>query len=360
MLLAEQGITPWEMPSRQRMAEALLVALALVATCILAFDAWSWIPATGFLPAIIYLPLPLVLWSAVRFGIKGASGAILIVTVTAISMALKDLTVFAAASSETQVLALQLFLMAFAIPVLLLGASIEGLQRAEATIRELAHTLLSSQDEERRHTAKELHEGVCQELAVASLMAGRVARLPAKDLRSNARQLERQLQKSMQDLRSASYLLHPPLLDEAGLEPALCSFVEHFARRTNTSIDLDIPSGLGRLPSEVEISLFRFVQDALTDFSRHSNGLPLRIGIDVRGPDVVLTISEEKEARTSAFLASLRRATFVIPPGKQRVGVAAMRERLHRVGGRLELDPIGDKAVLKAIIRAGQGHAPGP
>jgi signal transduction histidine kinase len=304
--------------------------------------------------------LPLVLWSAVRFGIKGASGAILIVTVTAISMALKDLTVFAAASSEMQVLALQLFLMALAVPVLLLGASIEGLQRAEVTIRELAHTLLSSHDEERRQTAKELHEGVCQELAVASLMAGRVARLPAKDLRSNAKQLERQLQKSMQDLRSASYLLHPPLLDEAGLEPALCSFVEHFSRRTNTSIDLDIPSGLGRLPTEIEISLFRFVQDALTDFSRHSKGVPLRIGIDLCGRDVVLTISEQKDVRKSALLTSLRRATFVVPPGKQRVGVVAMRERLHRVGGRLEFDPIGDKAVLKAIIRADQSHAPAP
>ena len=360
MVLTEQGVTPSEMPSRQQMAEALLVALALAAVCILAFDAWSWIPATGFLPAIIYLPLPLVLWSAVRFGVKGASGAILIVTITAISMALKDLTVFTAVSSEMQVLALQLFLMAFAVPVLLLGASIEGLQRAEVTIRELAHTLLSSHDEERRQTAKELHEGVCQELAVASLMAGRVARLPAKDLRSNAKQLERQLQKSMQDLRSASYLLHPPLLDEAGLEPALCSFVEHFSRRTSTSIDLDIPSGLGRLPTEIEISLFRFVQDALTDFSRHSKGVPLRVGIDLCGPDVVLTISEQKDVRKSALLTSLRRATFVVPPGKQRVGVAAMRERLHRVGGRLEFDPMGDKAVLKAIIRAGQSHAPAP
>lgn len=352
MLLVEQGVNSSEVPSRQQVIEALLVVLMLVAACALAFGAWSWIPATGFLPAIIYLPLPLVLWSAVRFGIKGASSAILIVTVTAISMALKSPTVFTGGSTEMNVLALQLFLMGFAVPVLLLGASIEGLRRAEITIRQLAQTLLSSRDEERRQTAKELHEGVCQELAVASLMAGRFARLPAKDLRSDAKQLERQLQKSMHDLRAASYLLHPPLLDEAGLEPALSSFVEHFARRANMAVHLDVSCHLGRLPSEIEISLFRFVQDALTDLSRYSKSPAVRIRVDLCGPDVVLTIAEDQKARDSSLLSSLRSGILVAPSGEQSVGVAAMRERLHRVGGRLELDAMGNKTSLKATIRA--------
>lgn len=351
LVLVEQGMNRPALPSRQQMIEALLVALMLVCACGLAFGAWSWLPATGFFPAIIYLPLPLVLWSTVRFGMKGASGAILIVTVTAVSMALDGFTVFAGASSEMNVLALQLFLTGLAVPVLLLGASIEGLQQAELTIRELAQTLLSSHDEERRRTAKELHEGICQELAAASLMAGRVAGLPAKDLRRNAQQLERQLQKSMQDLRSASYLLHPPLLDESGLEPALCSFVGRFSRRTNIAVHLDVSPNLGRLPSEIEISLFRFAQDALTDISRYSKGLTARIRVELCGPDVVLTIAEENKSRNSSLLSLLRSATFVVPSGKQSVGVAGMRERLHRVGGRLELDSIDGKTVLKATIR---------
>jgi two-component system NarL family sensor kinase len=267
-------------------------------------------------------------------------------------MVLKSPTVFAGASSEMNVLALQLFLTSFAVPVLLLGASIEGLRRAEITIRKLAQTLLSSRDEERRQTAKELHEGVCQELAVASLMAGRFARLPAKDFRSNAKQLERQLQKSMHDLRAASYLLHPPLLDEAGLEPALSSFVEHFARRANMAVHLDVSRHLGRLPSEIEISLFRFVQDALADFSRYSKGLTVRIRVDLCGPDVVLTVAEEQKVRGSNLLSSLRSGILVMPSGEQSVGVAAMRERLHRVGGRLELDAMGNTISLKATIRA--------
>lgn len=352
MLLMEQGVNASEVPSWQQVIEAFLVALMLVIACALAFGAWSWIPATGFLPAIVYLPLPLVLWSAVRFGIKGASGAILIVTVTAISMALKNPTVFAGASSEMNVLALQLFLTSFAVPVLLLGASIEGLRRAHVTIRQLAQTLLSSRDEERRQTARELHEGICQELAGASLMAGRFARLPVKDLKSNAQQLERQLQKAMHDLRSASYFLHPPLLDEAGLEPALCSFVEHFGRRADMAVHLDVSSDLGRLQSDMEISLFRFVQDALTDFSRYSRGQTVRIRIDLCGPDIVLTIAEDHKARDRRLLASLRRGFFAVPSGEQSVRVAAMRERLHRVGGRLELDAMGNKTFFKATIRA--------
>lgn len=352
MLLMEQGVNASEVPSWQQVIEAFLVALMLVIACALAFGAWSWIPATGFLPAIVYLPLPLVLWSAVRFGIKGASGAILIVTVTAISMALKNPTVFAGASSEMNVLALQLFLTSFAVPVLLLGASIEGLRRAHVTIRQLAQTLLSSRDEERRQTARELHEGICQELAGASLMAGRFARLPVKELKSNAQQLERQLQKAMHDLRSASYFLHPPLLDEAGLEPALCSFVEHFGRRADMAVHLDVSSDLGRLQSDMEISLFRFVQDALTDFSRYSRGQTVRIRIDLCGPDIVLTIAEDHKARDRRLLASLRRGFFAVPSGEQSVRVAAMRERLHRVGGRLELGAMGNKTFFKATIRA--------
>ncbi len=357
MVLTEHGVAPLEMRSRQRVAEASLVVLALAAACIVAFSAWSWMPARGFFPAILYLPLPLVLWMTVRFGIKGASGAILVVTVTAISMALKDETIFAAMNSDMQVLALQLFLMGFAIPVLLLGASIEGSQRAEATNRDLAHKLLFSHDEEKRRTAKELHEGVCQELSAASLIAGQIAHLPPEDLRTNAKQVELQLQKSIHDLRSASYLLHPPLLDEAGLEPALSSFVDQYARRTDTPIDFTIPSDLGRLPSEIEITLFRFVQDALADFNRHSKGLPMRIGIDLCGPDIVITISEKRETRTSAFLTLLRRTMFVAPPGRQRVDLAAMRERLHRIGGTLEVDAV-DQVVLKAIVRVGRTHTP--
>jgi signal transduction histidine kinase len=346
LVLAEQSMNRAKWPSRRQTVEALLVGSMLGGACALVFAGW---PSA----AIVYLPLPLVLWSTVRFGIKGASGAILIVTVTAVSMALDGLTVFASTNSEMNVLALQLCLTGFAVPVLLLGASIEGVCRAEITIRELVQTLLSSYDEERRRTAKELHEGVCQDLAAASLMASRVADLSAKDLRRNARQLERQLQKSMQDLRSASYLLHPPLLDESGLEPALNVFVERFSRRTNITVSLAVSPALGRLPFEVEICLFRFAQDALTNISRSSDGLTARIRAEICGTDVVLSIAEEYTSRRSSVLSFLRRATFVPPPGKQSVGIAAMRERLHRVGGKLELDLVRGKTVLKAVIPVG-------
>lgn len=161
LVLAEQSMNRPKWPSRRQTVEALLVGSMLGGACALVFAGWP--SATRFSSAIIYLPLPLVLWSTVRFGIKGASGAILIVTVTAVSLALDGFTVFASTNSEMNVLALQLFLTGFAVPVLLLGASIESLYRAEITIRGLVQTLLSSYDEERRRTAKELHEGVCQD-----------------------------------------------------------------------------------------------------------------------------------------------------------------------------------------------------
>lgn len=352
LVLAEQALGRAEEPSRQQMIEPVLIGLLLMCACAFVFVVWPWTSATAFHFAIIYLPLPLVLWLTVRFGIKGASGAVLIVTMTAISMAPDNVSTFGSASSDMNVLAQQLYLTGIAVPVLLLGAAVEGLYRAEFAIRELSRTPLSSQDEERRRTAKELHEGICQELAAASLIAGHIADQPAEHLKRNAQQLERQLHKSMQDLRSASYLLHPPLLDGSGLKPALSSFVEQFSRRTNIAVNLALSPDFGRLPLEIEISLFRFVQDALTNLCQHSNARTACICAELCGPDVVLTVGEEGLPPISRLLSLLRRVTFVAATGKQSVNMARMRERLHRIGGKLVLHSVGGKTVLRAVVRS--------
>ena len=217
LLLLDWGARPFKWPSRQGAVEPLILAVALVCTCAVAFNAAARGSFTGFIPVLLYLPLPLVLWSAVRFGVNGASGAILIVTMISINMSLDGYTIFGRSDADLNVLALQLFLTAFAVPVLLLGASMEGMHHAERITRDLAQKLIWSHDEERRRTAKELHEGICQDLAAASLDAGRMAGLRQPHLARRLQKLERNLQKSIIDLRSTSYLLHPPLLDEFGL-----------------------------------------------------------------------------------------------------------------------------------------------
>jgi PAS domain S-box-containing protein len=119
-----------------RTVEAVVIGAALVVVCTVAFEVSAGTFESGFLPALLYSPLPLILWSAVRFGSRGASGAVLIVSVVLIWRALNGPSLFIAGDPETNVFALQVFLISFAIPVILLGAAVEQARRAERTTRD--------------------------------------------------------------------------------------------------------------------------------------------------------------------------------------------------------------------------------
>jgi PAS domain S-box-containing protein len=135
ILLSERPRRLLSAPFRQA-AEAAALAAALVVVCAVAFEAGTATIPSGFLPALVYLPLPFVLWAAVRFGAKGASGAILLVTVILIWRALNGPSLFLTGNAETSVFALQVFVLGLSAPILLLGASIEGTRQAEKIARE--------------------------------------------------------------------------------------------------------------------------------------------------------------------------------------------------------------------------------
>src|SRR5690348_13264587 len=131
-----EGRRSWSDLSPARLAEAGAIAAALVVVCALAFHLAAGRVEIGFMPALLYSPLPLILWAATRFGEKGASGAILVVTVVLLWLALNRSSLFVAGDPERNVAALQIFLIGLAIPVLLLGATIDEVRRAEAATRE--------------------------------------------------------------------------------------------------------------------------------------------------------------------------------------------------------------------------------
>jgi PAS domain S-box-containing protein len=127
---------PWSTFSTARWLEVALIAAALVIVSALAFHLAAGAVAIGFMPALLYAPLPVILWAATRFGEKGASGAILVVTVVLLWLALNHSSLFVAGDPERNVVALQVFLIGLAVPVLLLGATIDEVRRAEAATRE--------------------------------------------------------------------------------------------------------------------------------------------------------------------------------------------------------------------------------
>ena len=338
----------------RRHVEPAVLAVALVCICVVAATAAGRLTANSLLPAVLFMPLPIVLWAAVRFGEKGASAAVLIVAVILTWRTLHGSGLFPDEDPERSVLALQLFLTGMTIPVLMLGALIDELRGAECTTRALAASLVRAQDEERRRIARDLHDSTGQNLIAATLIAGRLEPMLPASAAPVLRQLEDVLQQSIREVRTVSYLLHPPLLDEAGLGLALRYFAEGYTERSGIAVALDIAPDMERLPPDTELVLFRVVQEALTNVSRHSGSRTARIRLERRstagGRDVVLAIEDAGKGMPHASrlhgIAGLRRARSFA----QGVGLASMRERLHQIGGRLEIESAAGHTALKAVV----------
>jgi two-component system, NarL family, sensor kinase len=152
---------------------------------------------------------------------------------------------------------------------------ITGRKEAEKARREaeLSARLLQVQDEERRRSARELHDGVGQLLAAMSMNASRVVHEKSNLSLAAARCAEENsnlIHQVSKDIRTMSYLLHPPLLDELGLPSVLRSYIEGFAERSNIAASIELPADLPRLPREYELCLFRITQECLTNIHRHS------------------------------------------------------------------------------------------
>jgi signal transduction histidine kinase len=324
----------------------------LFGTCIVTTQIGGW-TTSAFLPLLLFAPLPFVLWAAVRYGEKGASGAILLVTIVLTWRTLHGSGLLLDEDPERSVLALQLFLTGLSIPVLLLGALIDELRGTERTMRELAISVVRAQDEERRRIARDLHDSTGQNLIAATLLLGRIEDVVPAAAKPILGQLEETLQQSIREVRTVSYLLHPPLLDEVGLGPALRCYVDGYSERSGLAVDLDVAPNVNRLPPDTELAVFRIVQEALTNVSRHSRSPTARIRLAREtasdGSNIVLTI---EDAGRGMPAISNARALIGRKLGARGVGLASMRERLHQLGGSLEIESAVGRTVVRAIIPA--------
>lgn len=344
----------WRWRPLRPQVEPAILTFALVGICaVVATTAGQLVPDT-FVPVLLLAPLPLVLWAAVRFGEKGASGAILIVTVILTWRTLHDPAIFKGQEPERNVLALQLFLTALAIPVLLLGAVIDELRRASDVTRKLTASLMTAQDDERRRIARDLHDSTGQNLIAATLIAAKIQRLLPPSAERILQQLEDVLQQAIREIRTVSYLLHPPLLDEAGLDLALRDYVAGYVDRSGIKVDLDIMPDLDRLAPNTELALFRVVQEALANVARHSESTTAQIALGqqtVRGARcVVLTIEDFGRGvpRARGLVSPIRRGQSA--SSGRGIGLDSMRERVHQVGGHFDIRSTAGGTVVRAVI----------
>ncbi len=225
-------------------------------------------------------------------------------------------------------------------------------KRTEEALRQLSGRLLRLEDEERRRMARELHETVGQSLAGLAINLT-VVKDSVGDLSPRASAcLSESLELADQcsrEIRTLCYSLHPPLVDEAGLAPALGWYTAGFARRSGIEVHLNVSPEFGQLPSEHELTLYRIVQEALTNIHRHSGSKTARISLERRPNEIVLTVADKGHGFPSAALGKAGPESADIG-----VGIPGMRERLRQLGGRLHIQTGSRGTTLTAILPLGQ------
>jgi signal transduction histidine kinase len=194
---------------------------------------------------------------------------------------------------------------------------------------------MRAQDDERRRIAEMLHETTAQDLAALKMLLARLTRTAAHLRDADRGALAESIslaERAMTEIRTLSYLLHPPFLDETGLLSALRWYAAGFAKRSGIKVDLDLPESFERLPLDTETALFRIVQESLINIHRHAGSETARIRLQWDAATLLLEIDDQGHGIPDDSLKEIMSGGGVVG-----VGIAGMSERIRQLGGRLEI-----------------------
>jgi signal transduction histidine kinase len=228
-----------------------------------------------------------------------------------------------------------------------LELELEAKQRTE--LRRISATILSLQDAERRRIARELHDSLGQYLVSLKLNLDLLFRSPQRgDLWSQSQKL---MEQCISEVRTLSHLLHPPMIEEAGLSCAARWFVEGFGERSGIAVTLHIPDDWARLPQVLEIALFRVLQEALTNVHRHAGTKNVEVRFVQNTGRVTLQVKDGGKGISQEVLSRFNETGTGMG-----VGLAGMRERIRELGGEFQLESGAGGTLLKVAIP----HEPAP
>jgi signal transduction histidine kinase len=225
------------------------------------------------------------------------------------------------------------------------------LDTAHQHVRDLTGQVLHLQDDERRRIARELHDSVGQSLAALGMnlaaaetdVKGTIARLT--ETISRVTESAAMVKEMTSEIRTISYLLHPPMLDEAGLIPAVRWYLQGFSERSNITVQLEVLEDFGRLARELETTIFRLVQECLTNIHRHSQSPVATIRISQTDAHVDVEVRDEGRGIPQEKLSEM------ISSGTAGVGIGGMRERARQLGGTLEVKSEGEGKGTTVLAR---------
>ena len=304
-------------------AAALLGTLAILGYLVL-LAPWKTLPST------LYSFVPLLLWAALRFGSLGVSTSMIVISFLSIWGAMHGHGPFTGPEPARNVLSLQVFLIFAATPFMALAAVVEERASARLVEKELSRRLISAQEQERIRIARELHDDVCQRLAMLSLKIERAAKYDGYGQVSVAEQLEQIWQQSSSlagDVQAISHELHPSILENLGLTSAIKSYCREVAQQNAVVVEVSDSTLSGSLPPDVSLSVFRVVQEALRNAVKYSGQKHIKVCLQENSGQLELEVSDQgvgfdvRDKKNSGGL-----------------GLVSMAERISQVNGTFSID----------------------
>ena len=225
---------------------------------------------------------------------------------------------------------------------------LQVLQRT-ASLRRLAIHVQNAQDDERRRIARELHDSVGQYLVSVKMNLAQVDQPDLQKAKAALSEADQLLDVALDEIRTISHLLHPPLLDESGLASAATWYVEGFGKRSGIQTNLDISAHIERLPQAVEMMLFRSLQETLTNVHRHSGSAKVDVRIEIEGGQIGLTVRDYGRG-----IAREKLEHFHTAGPNLGVGLTGMRERVTELGGNLQVLSENPGTLVRVTVPVGQ------
>ncbi|HUA16544.1 MAG TPA: PAS domain-containing protein [Verrucomicrobiae bacterium] len=213
-----------------------------------------------------------------------------------------------------------------------------------AELRRLSIRLMTMQDEERRRFAREIHDGLGQELAAAKMILdGVLCKNSSPTVQQAALDATQMVERAIQQVRTISHLLHPPLLDEVGLVSAVRWYLEGLSERSGIEISLVVdPPDLGRLQPDLETAIFRIVQEALTNMFRHSGAQHGSVSLIGKDGRIAVTVRDDGKG--------IEEQVVQLRPDSVGVGIGGMRQRVSELGGSLRLTNVHPGTLVEVEI----------
>jgi len=321
------GISNWpswiQKATPARCWDAAMLSIGIVAVSLFVFTSQPIAPASA--PALLYAPLPLLLWAAIRFGCGGLSLSVLCIALISIWSTLQGREPFPYASMAQNILSLQILFCMVAVPLLFLSAVMADARRTEQSLRNMGSSLIDAQEQERYRIARELHDDLGQELALMTVKLNGLLEQSGEALRPGLSDLSNQLSAISTTTREISHGLYPRQLEYIGLGTAVKKLCEEMRRGNHFAVNLAMGNVPRQLESSVSLCLYRVVQETFHNVMSHSQAKKVQVELAADNRRILLRIIDDGVGFEP------NRATSGL-------GLASMRQRVRSVGGSIEID----------------------